>query len=200
MDITAVENPIFGLKTCVFRMSCLYGPHQYGNEDQGWLAHFLISAVLDRPIAIYGDGYQLRDALSCSLEILGSEPLKPIASSNGGPARYVFPNLDARHGADPTWSATLETLRAPPENGKHDFSWRKESPILPVVFSAPEGIDDEIVQLHLSHRVVQRLLGRFLSQGFIHHDLSRACLAQSADAIPRVILLGRVRGPVWVMS
>lgn len=135
---------------------------------------------------------QLRDALSCSLEILGSEPLKPIASSNGGPARYVFPNLDARHGADPTWSATLETLRAPPENGKHDFSWRKESPILPVVFSAPEGIDDEIVQLHLSHRVVQRLLGRFLSQGFIHHDLSRACLAQSADAIPRVILLGRV--------
>jgi CDP-paratose 2-epimerase len=54
---------IFGLKTCVFRMSCLYGPHQYGNEDQGWLAHFLISAVLGRPIAIYGDGYQVRDAL-----------------------------------------------------------------------------------------------------------------------------------------
>jgi CDP-paratose 2-epimerase len=54
---------IFDLKTCVFRMSCLYGPHQYGNEDQGWLAHFLISAVLDRPIAIYGDGYQVRDAL-----------------------------------------------------------------------------------------------------------------------------------------
>lgn len=54
---------IFGLRTCVFRMSCLYGPHQYGNEDQGWLAHFLISAVLQRPIAIYGDGYQVRDAL-----------------------------------------------------------------------------------------------------------------------------------------
>lgn len=54
---------IFGLRTCVFRMSCLYGPHQYGNEDQGWLAHFLISAVLRRPIAIYGDGYQVRDVL-----------------------------------------------------------------------------------------------------------------------------------------
>jgi hypothetical protein len=40
--------------------------------------------------------------------------------------------------------------------------------------------------------VVQRLLGRFLSQGFVHHDLSRACLAQSSDAIPRVVLLGRL--------
>src|SRR5262249_40724491 len=67
-----------------------------------------------------------------------------------------------------------------------------DSPIRPVVFSAPDEIDDDIVQLHLSHRVVQRLLGRFLAQGFVHHDLSRACLAQSEDAIPRVILLGRL--------
>jgi superfamily II DNA/RNA helicase len=135
---------------------------------------------------------ELRDALSCSLEILGSEPLKPITTANGGPPRYVFPNLDARRGADPTWAATLETLRVPPEDGKRDFVWRKESPIRPVVFSAPDEINDDIVQLHLSHRVVQRLLGRFLAQGFVHHDLSRACLAQSEDAIPRVILLGRI--------
>jgi CDP-paratose 2-epimerase len=54
---------VFGLSTAVFRMSCLYGPHQYGNEDQGWVAHFLISAMTGRPIAIYGDGYQLRDVL-----------------------------------------------------------------------------------------------------------------------------------------
>ena len=54
---------VYGLKTCVFRMSCLYGPHQYGNEDQGWVAHFLISAMLDRPISIFGDGYQVRDVL-----------------------------------------------------------------------------------------------------------------------------------------
>jgi CDP-paratose 2-epimerase len=44
-------------------MSCLYGPHQYGTEDQGWVAHFLISAALQHPIAIYGDGYQVRDVL-----------------------------------------------------------------------------------------------------------------------------------------
>lgn len=54
---------VFGLRTCVFRMSCLYGPHQYGTEDQGWVAHFLISAALGRPIAIFGDGYQVRDVL-----------------------------------------------------------------------------------------------------------------------------------------
>ncbi|MBV8798186.1 MAG: NAD-dependent epimerase/dehydratase family protein [Alphaproteobacteria bacterium] len=54
---------IYGLKTAVFRMSCLYGPHQFGNEDQGWVAHFLISAMRGEPIAIYGDGNQVRDVL-----------------------------------------------------------------------------------------------------------------------------------------
>jgi hypothetical protein len=138
------------------------------------------------------DMEQLKDALSCSLELLGAEPLKPTGSLKDGPARFVFPNLETRHGADSTWAATLDTLRMPPEDGKRNFRWRKDSPIRPVVFAAPEGIDEDIVQLHLEHRVVQRLLGRFLSQGFVHHDLSRACLAQSTDAIPRVVLLGRL--------
>lgn len=54
---------VFGLPTVVFRMSCLYGPRQFGTEDQGWVAHFLISAITGRPITIYGDGYQVRDVL-----------------------------------------------------------------------------------------------------------------------------------------
>src|SRR6185369_3396099 len=45
------------------RMSCIYGPHQMGNEDQGWVAHFLICALEDRPLTIYGDGRQVRDIL-----------------------------------------------------------------------------------------------------------------------------------------
>src|SRR5262249_44574783 len=45
---------------------------------------------------------------------------------------------------------------------------------------------------HLEHRVVQRLLGRFTAQGFTHHDLARACFAQTTDPIPRVLLLGRL--------
>jgi len=134
----------------------------------------------------------LRDALSCSLELLDAEPLKATDAPANSPARFVFPNLDLRHGAAPTWANTLDTLRAPATDGHRGFHWRKESPIRPVVFTAPEGIDDDVVQLHLQHRLVQRLLGRFLSQGFVHHDLSRACLAHTSDAIPRVVLLGRL--------
>jgi hypothetical protein len=138
------------------------------------------------------DADALRDAISSSLEILGAEQLKPVNAPPNTPPRFAFPNLEARYGADPTWSATLDTLRALPEDGRRTFQWRKNSPIRPVIFSAPEGIDEDVVQLHLQHRVVQRLLGRFISQGFVHRDLSRACLAQSTDAIPRVILLGRL--------
>jgi len=54
---------IYGLPTVVFRMSCIYGPRQFGNEDQGWLAHFLISARTGRAITIYGNGKQVRDVL-----------------------------------------------------------------------------------------------------------------------------------------
>jgi CDP-paratose 2-epimerase len=54
---------IYGLRTVVFRMSCIYGTRQFGTEDQGWVAHFLISALADRAITIYGDGRQVRDVL-----------------------------------------------------------------------------------------------------------------------------------------
>jgi len=53
----------YGLKTAVFRMSCIYGERQFGVEDQGFLAHFVISAVLRREITIYGTGKQVRDVL-----------------------------------------------------------------------------------------------------------------------------------------
>lgn len=53
----------YGLRTAVFRMSCIYGPRQFGNEDQGWLAHFVLSGLTSRPITIYGDGKQVRDVL-----------------------------------------------------------------------------------------------------------------------------------------
>ena len=53
----------FGLRTVVFRMSCIYGPHQFGNEDQGWVAHFLLRAIEEQPIVLYGDGMQVRDVL-----------------------------------------------------------------------------------------------------------------------------------------
>ncbi len=54
---------IYDLPTVVFRMSCIAGPRQFGNEDQGWVAHFLYSVLAGAPITIYGDGYQVRDIL-----------------------------------------------------------------------------------------------------------------------------------------
>jgi CDP-paratose 2-epimerase len=54
---------IYGLPTVVFRMSCIYGPRQFGNEDQGWLAHFMIAALKGEPVTIYGNGKQVRDVL-----------------------------------------------------------------------------------------------------------------------------------------
>ena len=54
---------VYGLQTVVFRMSCIYGPHQFGTEDQGWVAHFLIRAIDGLPVTIYGDGMQVRDVL-----------------------------------------------------------------------------------------------------------------------------------------
>lgn len=53
----------YGIPAAVFRMSCIYGPHQFGTEDQGWVAHFLIRAIDGKPITIYGDGKQVRDIL-----------------------------------------------------------------------------------------------------------------------------------------
>jgi CDP-paratose 2-epimerase len=54
---------IYNLRTIVFRQSCIYGPRQFGVEDQGWVAYFLIAATLGWPITIYGDGKQVRDLL-----------------------------------------------------------------------------------------------------------------------------------------
>ena len=53
----------YGLKTGVFRMSCIYGVRQFGVEDQGWVAWFVIATLTDRPLTIYSDGKQVRDVL-----------------------------------------------------------------------------------------------------------------------------------------
>jgi CDP-paratose 2-epimerase len=53
----------YGLETVVFRMSCIYGPRQFGTEDQGWVAHFLLRALAGETISLYGDGRQVRDIL-----------------------------------------------------------------------------------------------------------------------------------------
>ncbi len=53
----------YGLPTTVLRMSCIYGPRQFGTEDQGWVAHFVLRALRGEPVTLYGDGRQVRDVL-----------------------------------------------------------------------------------------------------------------------------------------
>ncbi|MEW5792204.1 MAG: NAD-dependent epimerase/dehydratase family protein [Pseudomonadota bacterium] len=87
----------FGLATAVFRMSCIYGPHQFGTEDQGWVAHFLIRAIEDQPITLYGDGMQVRDVLFVEdlvdALLLAMERMDALSGQafnmGGGPANSV---------------------------------------------------------------------------------------------------------------
>ena len=132
-----------------------------------------------------------RDALSCALEILGTDPLAETTDDHGN-RMYTFPPLNRRAQADPSWAATLDTLRSPRKQNQRLAEWRREAPIRPVVFEDAGVLTEDTVHLHLEQRVAQRLLARFRAQGFVYHDLSRACLAQSRDSIPRVILLGRL--------
>lgn len=63
-DLYAIDYArIYGIPAVSLRQSCIYGPWQYGNEDQGWIAHFLIRALRGDPITLYGDGRQVRDVL-----------------------------------------------------------------------------------------------------------------------------------------
>ncbi|HOJ73369.1 MAG TPA: GDP-mannose 4,6-dehydratase [Phycisphaerae bacterium] len=86
-----------GLSAVVFRMSCIYGPRQFGTEDQGWVAHFLIRAMQALPITVYGDGRQVRDLLFVE-DLLDAFELAQTHMSRisgqafnigGGPARTV---------------------------------------------------------------------------------------------------------------
>ena len=129
----------------------------------------------------------LRQAISSGLGML---QLQPLASAADG--LYLLPTMAAKFATDPSWMRTLDTLRAPRRKGQPDWEWRREQPIRPVVFEDQGSLDAKAVHLHLEHRFVQRLLGRFRSQGFVHNDLSRVCVAFTDDPVARVILLGRL--------
>jgi CDP-paratose 2-epimerase len=75
---------IYGLPTVVFRMSCIAGPRQFGNEDQGWVAHFLYSALLGNPVTIYGSGLQVRDVLYVEDLLHGFELVREQSETTSG--------------------------------------------------------------------------------------------------------------------
>lgn len=87
----------YRIPALVFRMSCIYGPHQHGNEDQGWVAHFVIQTMTGQPITIYGDGRQVRDILFIDdlvdAFLLAQQHMKKLSGNafniGGGPANSI---------------------------------------------------------------------------------------------------------------
>ncbi len=141
------------------------------------------------------DDDAFRDAVSSSLSVLGAEALRPrdVAAALADPAKapWDFPALD-RTAAGRSWEETLDALRVPRRRDERLKDWRREAPLRPIVFRDPGSLDGHVVHLHLEHRVVQRLLGRFLAQGFVHDDLSRAAVVLTDDPKPYVVVLGRL--------
>ncbi len=111
----------YGLRTLTFRMSCIYGTRQFGFEDQGWIAHFVISSILGRPLTIYGDGKQVRDTLfvtdlvnAFDLGYKKIDEIKGNAYNIGGGKNNVISLLEL-----------LDILTSLDTNPKYKFSnWR----------------------------------------------------------------------------
>ncbi|MFW6731083.1 MAG: DISARM system SNF2-like helicase DrmD [Synechococcus sp.] len=134
-----------------------------------------------------------RQALNCSLELLGVSGLEPHTDERGQPCwRLANPEELVAQTRDRSWEGTLDSLRGVKPDKTYLSEWRQEHPVRPVIFSDPGRLSAQSVHLHLEHRLVQRLLSRFLAQGFLHHELSRACVLPSRDPQPRVIVLGRL--------
>ena len=152
---------------------------------------------LDRSRVKIGiEATQLRQTLSESLRLAGAPPIREAEPGKDpepdAPRCFVFPAEDSALARDRGWTGALDTLRSRRERGENFGAWRHRAAVRPVAFEDTGRLGEKAVQLHLEHRVVQRLLGRFTAQGLIHHDLSKACMATTDDAIPRVILLGRI--------
>ena len=144
---------------------------------------------------------QFRQTLSMSLRLAGAPVITAIdpdqESMTDVPRTFLFPATSDALARDPGWTTALDALRDPRRRGETLGDWRRRASARPVVFEDSGRLGENVVHLHLQHRVAQRLLGRFIAQGLIHHDLSKACLTAASDAVPRVILLGRlsVYGP-----
>ena len=115
-----------------------------------------------------------------SLQLNGAPGIVEIAPNSDReqdtPLTYKFPATNDSLARDSDWTAALDTLRNRRQHGETFGEWRRRASFRPVVFDDPGRLGENAVQLHLEHRVAQRLLGRFTAQGLIHHDLSKACL------------------------
>lgn len=126
----------------------------------------------------------LRDAVDVGLELAGAGKLQAIPG--GDTEAWTMPDLPE------SWQETVDTLRPPRLRNQPFWEFRKQAP-QPVVFRPPSKMNSALCHLHLQHPVVQRVLGRFLSQGYSAHDLSRVTVVRTRhDSLVRVIAFGRL--------
>jgi hypothetical protein len=144
------------------------------------------SQLLERSRRVLNfDPALLRDAIDVGLELAGIGPLQRDERDEAG-GRWIVPPLPE------SWQDTADTLR--PARGRDEPLWefRKRNP-MPIVFRPPPKMNSALNHVHLEHPLVQRVLGRFLSQGYSAHDLSRVTVVRTRhDALVRVIAFGRL--------
>ncbi len=134
------------------------------------------------------DPAALRDAINVGCELAGAATLTtaPTVATEPGLELWALPAMPE------SWQTTLDTLRPPRGKDEPPWEWRKR-PLVPVCFTPPTRMNSEVAHLHLSHPFVQRILGRFLAQGWSSHDLSRVTVVRNpSDGIARVIAFGRL--------
>jgi hypothetical protein len=128
----------------------------------------------------------LKDAINVGLELAGAKKLVSAPAREDAIPAFLLPELSS------SWTETLDMLRPPRDREEAIWDWRKRPP-QPVVFNPPDRINSGVSHLHLQHPLVQRLLSRFLSQGYSAHDLSRVTVVTtSRDSLARVIAFGRL--------
>ncbi len=118
----------FGMPNVVLRMSCIYGPHQFGNEDQGWVSHFTIAALAGDPLTIHGDGKQVRDVLyvddvvdACLEAITEARVLSGRAFNIGGSPRHTSSLLELIESLELICGHNLEVRFEPARTGDQRF-------------------------------------------------------------------------------
>ncbi len=130
----------------------------------------------------------LREMVDAGLELAGAGRLTPAGPDPREPEVpvYQLPELPE------AWQETLDSLRPPQGRAEPLWEWRRRAP-QPVTFKPLKRMTPERVHLHLQHPFVQRILSRFLAQGYGAHDLSRVTVLRNPhDALPRVLAFGRL--------
>lgn len=138
----------------------------------------------------------LRHVVEVALDRAGLSFDEAKADSVGAVQTYRFDPAHMAFKNEAGWADAFDDLRVRPrKRGERYSEWRRNSPIRPIAFKPPvlpDGRDaPNVVQVHLEHRLVRRLLSRFLSQGF-QSNLSRISVIMGPGAQPRIVLMGRL--------